>query len=209
MGKKQHLPIVFLLCAFFAGTAFSMELRPFVQWLAPGDVTVSSAKKGVKSETDFSTDFLIEGGAELLFAAEYNPMRYGFGIAYRSALKDGNHEAAPATIPIWGTFTFGRIDLEAIASPYMSFRVGTFAPLTTDGNWWERPLNWLAGIGVGAVFPFSIGFELYGEYSSLQKSFVDDNQKFRVNSLRYGAQLSIGIELVRDKIYKARSLRKR
>lgn len=204
MEKKLHLLNVAFFCILFAESAFSLELRPFVQWFNQGDVTVSKDQNGVKSDVDFPTDFVLEGGAELLFTGEYNPMRYGLGVGYRTALKDGDNEATPATIPLWGTFTFGRIDPDAIASPYMAFRGGTLFPLTTNGNWWERPLNWLVGIGVGAIFPFGIGLEVFGEYSSMLKSFDDNDLEIYVDSPRFGAILSVGIELIRDRIYKGR-----
>lgn len=190
-----------------AAISFSMELRPFVQGFLPSDITVSKEQKGVNSEVDYATDYVLEGGVELLFDAEFNPMRYGLGVGYRTALKDDDHEAAPATIPVWAKFAFGRINVDAIASPYMSFRGGTLAPVTKNGNWWELPLNWFAGIGVGSVFPLGIGLEIYADYTSLLKSYEDKNLEIRINSAHVGAQISVGIELVRDRIYKTRSHR--
>lgn len=204
MLKKISFFKVAFLCASLVGTSFSLELRPFVQWLNPGDVTVSRELKGVNYDVDLSTDYILEGGVELLFTGEYNPMRYGVGMGYRTALENDDQETAPATIPIWGTFTFGRIDVDAIASPYMGFRGGTLIPLTTDGNWWEKPLNWLAGVGVGAILPYGIGVEVYGEYSSMLKSFEEDDLQIRVNSPRFGFILSYGISLIHDRMYKAR-----
>lgn len=190
------------------GIASSMELRPFVQGFLPSDITVSKDQGAVKSEVDYSADYVLEGGMELLFDAEYNPMRYGIGIGYRTPLKDGDHQAAPATIPVWAKFAFGRINVDAIASPYMSFRGGGMAPVTKDGNWWELPLNWFAGIGVGSVFPLGIGLEVYADYMSLLKSYKDNDLEIRINSAHVGAQISVGIELVRDRIYKARNRKK-
>lgn len=204
MLKRQILQKIVLLCAFLVGASFSLELRPFVQWLNPGEVTISKEQKGVKADKDRSTDYILEGGTELLFTGEYNPMRYGVGMGYRTSLKDGSHEAAPSTIPIWGSFTFGRIDLDDFASPYMGFRAGTLVPLTTDGNWWEKPLNWFVGVGVGAIFPYGVGVELYGEYSSMLKSFDSENLEIRVNSPRFGFLVSFGFTLIHDRMYKAR-----
>lgn len=202
--KLNFLQKLAVVSLFVVSAVFSMELRPSVQWYAPADVTVAKEKKNVKSERDFSTDFVLQGGVELLFAGEYNPMRFGFGLGVRSSLKDGSREATPWTLPIWATFSFGRIDKDSFFSPYFSFKGGTLAPLSGVGAWWELPLNWLVGAGVGVIISRGVGLEVNCEYSSMLKSYEDDDLYIRVNSPRFGILLSIGFELKYEKIYKER-----
>ena len=84
-------------------------------------------------------------------------------------------------------------------------RGGYLAPVTVDGNWWERPLNYFANCGVGVVMPLGITLEVSGDYSSMQKSYTDQDIKFRVSSFRLGIMLAMNIEVSRDKIYKQTS----
>ena len=194
-----------LVVLYGASISFSMELRPLFLWYAPFDVSVTKETDGVKSERDFSTDFVLQGGMELLFSGEYNPMRYGFGLGYRSALKDGNQEVAPSTLPIWATLSFGRIEEESFFSPYVSLKAGTLVPLSGEDAWWELPLHWAVGGGLGVIVPYDIGVEVNCEYSSMIKSFEDDNLYIRINSLRFGVLLSVGFEIKHEKIYKEES----
>jgi len=145
----------------------------------------------------------------LIFSAEFATMRYGFGVAYRTPQKYEDEEFVPASIPFWGVVTFGNIRVDRFFSPYLAIRLGSIAPITTNGNWWERPYNFIIKPGVGVIFPYSIGLEFNYEYCSMQKSFVDKELKFRVNSHRIGIQLSIGFELIRDRIYRSEEQHKR
>lgn len=204
MYKKRN--VIFLLVIFcLFSFSYSIDLKPFAQIYTPMDVTISKDSNNVKSELKWQTDLVIEAGFEVLFSAEFSPMRYGFGLGFRSPQQENGSEATPASIPVWGAFSFGRINKENFFSPFLAFRVGTLPPLTGNGNWWERPLNYFFNGGVGVVFPYGITTEVNFDYSSMEKSYEDKDLRYRVSSFRLGIQLAMNIELTRDKIYKARS----
>lgn len=159
----------------------------------------------VSAEQEWNTKFVIEAGLEALSSAEFNPMRYGMGIGFRSAQQSDGVDAAPPSIPIWMVLSFGRIMKENFISPYLSIRGGYLAPITLDGNWWERPLNYFANCGLGVVLPLGFTLEASIDYSSMQKSYVDQDIRFRVSSFRIGVMLAMNIEVSRDKIYKQTS----
>lgn len=203
--------VIFVVFAFFSN-AFSLELRPLVQvQYAPFKINVNKNLDGVLSERRTETDLVFEGGTELYFSAEFATMRYGLGVAYKTPQKYGDEEFVPASIPFWGVVTFGNIRIDRFFSPYLAIRLGSIAPITSNGNWWERPFNFIINPGLGVIFPYGIGLEFNYEYCSMQKSFVDKKLQFRVNSHRIGVQLSIGFELIRDRIYRTeeQSQRKR
>jgi hypothetical protein len=125
-------------------------------------------------------------------------VRYGIGLAYKSAQKKGDVTAAPAAIPVWLSASFGLFNKQAMFQPYAVARFGTLAPLTGNGNWWESPLNYMVEGGAGVVFPYNIGLEVVYDYSSLKKSFKSNETEFRVSSGRVGIQLSVGINLGGD-----------
>lgn len=140
-------------------------------------------------------------GVEMNFAAEFSPIRYGFGVGYKSPLKEGNTKIVPASIPIWGTFAFGRINTDDIFSPYAVGRVGVLPLITGNGNWWERPFDFFVAGGLGVILPYRIGVEVNYEYASVLKSYESSDQNFRISAGKFGARLSIGFELSREKIY--------
>ena len=63
--------------------AYSMELRPLAQFDFPTKVTIKKEVGDVKEEKKWDTDPVFIGGAELLFGAEFAPIRYGFGLGYK------------------------------------------------------------------------------------------------------------------------------
>ena len=140
-------------------------------------------------------------GLEMNFAAEFSPIRYGFGVGYKSPLKEGNTKIVPASIPVWGTFAFGRINTDAIFSPYAVGRVGVLPLITGNGNWWERPFDFFVAGGLGVILPYRIGVEINYEYASVLKSYESSDLNHRISTGKFGARLSIGFELSRDKIY--------
>ena len=140
-------------------------------------------------------------GLEMNFAAEFSPIRYGFGVGYKSPLKEGNTKIVPASIPVWGTFAFGRINTDAIFSPYAVGRVGVLPLITGNGNWWERPFDFFVAGGLGVILPYRIGVEVNYEYASVLKSYESNDLNHRISAGKFGARLSIGFELSRDKIY--------
>ena len=201
LSRKNVLKMALLLLGF--QYANSMELRPLAQFDFPVEVTAHKKVNDVKSELVWNTEPVYIGGAELLFGAEFSPIRYGFGLGYKSAQKDGSSLIVPAALPIWGNISFGPYGKDWYVIPYAVVRLGYQAPLTGNGNWWELPLNFFASGGVGFMLPFDIGLEVNYSYSSLLKSFKDQNTEFRVTSGRLGVQLSIGFELTHSRTYKS------
>lgn len=140
-------------------------------------------------------------GLEMNFAAEFSPIRYGFGVGYKSPLEEDDTKIVPASIPVWGTFAFGRINTDAIFSPYAVGRVGVLPLITGNGNWWERPFDFFVAGGLGVILPYRIGVEINYEYASVLKSYESSDLNYRISTGKFGARLSIGFELSRDKIY--------
>ncbi len=206
-GKTLSLKkfsFLFVALSLF-GFSHSFELKPFAQFYFPTDATVSKDSMDVSAEQEWETNFVIEAGIEALSSAEFNPMRYGLGVGFRSAQQSDGVEAAPPSIPIWFVLSFGRIMRESIVSPYVSVRGGYLTPITVDGNWWERPLNYFANCGVGVVLPLGFTVEASIDYSSMQKSYSDADIKYRVSSLRIGILLAMNIVVSHDKMYKQTS----
>lgn len=192
---------VFLFVCLQSAGAF--EVRPFFQFDFPSKVNIKKDVNDVKQEKKWSTDPVYIGGAEMLFSAEFAPIRYGFGLGYKSAQKKGSQSATPAVIPVWGNLSFGAYNKPWYVIPYAVVRAGSMAPLTGNGNWWERPLNFFVDGGAGVLLPYNIGLEVNYGYSSMMKSFESDKTKFRVSSGRIGVQLSVGFELSHDRTYKS------
>lgn len=204
MQKNSYI-LRFLGAFLFICTemASAVEVRPLFQFDFPSNVTIEKNVKDVKQDKDWSTDPVYIGGAELIFAAEFSPIHYGFGLGYKSAQRKGSMKATPGAVPVWAHLAFGAFNKDRIFSPYAVARFGTLAPLSKDGNWWERPLNFMIEGGVGTYLPYGIGLEVVYDYSSMKKSFQSNDTDFRVSSGRVGIQLSIGFELSRDRTYQS------
>lgn len=195
--KKYIQTVLFTLC--IVSTANALEFRPLVQYEFPTDVTVKKDVEDVKEEREWNSDFVIVGGFEMLFLAEFAPIRYAFGLGFKSAQKEDSHEITPAFLPVWGRISFGAYHKEWSVIPYVTTRVGTMAPLTNDGSWWERPFHYFANVGVGILLPYHFGLEVNYNYSSVRKSFSDRDTMFRVSAGRLGLQLSVGFELTHER----------
>ena len=178
-----------------------MELRPFFNGYAPSNASIVTHQKSVKSERDWDCEKQFSAGLEMSFAAEFSPIRYGFGAGYKSPLKEDHTKIVPASIPVWGTFTFGRINTDDFFSPYAVGRVGVLPLITGNGNWWERPFDFFVAGGLGVFLPYRIGVEVNYEYASVLKSYESSDLNFRISAGKFGARLSIGFELTREKIY--------
>ncbi|MBR6834070.1 MAG: hypothetical protein IKM81_11900 [Fibrobacter sp.] len=178
-----------------------MELRPFFNGYAPSNASIVTHQKSVKSERDWDSEMQFSAGLEMNFAAEFSPIRYGFGVGYKSPLEEDDTKIVPASIPVWGTFAFGRINTDAIFSPYAVGRVGVLPLITGNGNWWERPFDFFVAGGLGVILPYRIGVEVNYEYASVLKSYESSDLNHRISTGKFGARLSIGFELSRDKIY--------
>ena len=195
MPKRSFSTIAFLIAGMLA-TANALEVRPLAQIQIPGKDKIAWENHGKKDDMKVDADLVFEIGTELLANTDY--IRYGFGLAYKSAQKKGDVTAAPAAIPVWLSASFGLFNKQALFQPYAVARFGTLAPLTSNGNWWERPLNYMVEGGAGVVFPYNIGLEVVYDHSSLKKSFKSNDTEFRVSSGRIGIQLSVGINLSGD-----------
>lgn len=182
-------------------SANAMELRPLAQFDFFADATINKRIESVKEEKTWETAPVFIVGTELLFTAEFAPIRYGIGLGFKSSQKDGDNTITPAFLPIWGSISFGFYGKDWFAVPYAAVRAGTMGALTGEGSWWERPFNFFVVAGIGAIFPYNIGFEVNFDYSSVHKSFEHRDTKFRISSGRIGLQLSIGFELTHERIY--------
>ena len=87
--KKYIQTVLFTLC--IVSTANALEFRPLVQYEFSTDVTVKKDVEDVKEEREWNSDFVIVGGFEMLFLAEFAPFRYAFGLGFKSAQKDNGH----------------------------------------------------------------------------------------------------------------------
>ena len=191
-----------LICIFcLISNVLAMELRPFFNGYAPSNASIVTHQKSVKSERDWDSEMQFSAGLEMNFAAEFSPIRYGFGVGYKSPLEEDDTKIVPASIPVWGTFAFGRINTDAIFSPYAVGRVGVLPLITGNGNWWERPFDFFVAGGLGVILPYRIGVEVNYEYASVLKSYESNDLNHRISAGKFGARLSIGFELSRDKIY--------
>ena len=195
MSKRSFSTIAFLVAGMLS-TANALEVRPLAQIQIPGKDKIAWENHGKKDDMKVDADLVFEIGTELLANTDY--VRYGIGLAYKSAQKKGDVTAAPAAIPVWLSASFGLFNKQAMFQPYAVARFGTLAPLTSNGNWWESPLNYMVEGGAGVVFPYNIGLEVVYDYSSLKKSFKSNETEFRVSSGRVGIQLSVGINLGGD-----------
>jgi len=205
-GEGFHLflkktPILLAsLCLF--GFSHAFDIKPSAQLFFPADVTISKDSKSVSSEQEWETEFVIEAGVEALFSSEFVPMRSGFGLGFRTSQEDDGSEATPASLPLWGVLSFGRIDRDNFISPYLSLRGGYLVPLTGDEYWWNSPVNFFANCGVGAVLPKGFVLEVSVDYTSMKKSYPDEKLDYRVSSLRVGVMFAMLIEITHSKAYK-------
>lgn len=195
MSRRTISTVAFILAGMLS-TASALEVRPLAQIQFPGKTKIAWEDHGKKDDPKIDADLVYEIGTELLANTDY--VRYGFGLAYKSAQKKGDVTAAPATIPVWLSASFGLFNKQALFQPYAVARFGTLAPLTSNGNWWESPLNFMVEGGAGVVFPYNIGLEVVYDYSSVKKSFKSMDKEFRISSGRIGIQLSVGINLGGD-----------
>ena len=190
-----------LLIGLF-NTVNAIELRTLVQFDFPSKISIDKKVHDVKEERNWDTDPVFIGGVEFVYAAEFSPIHYGFGLGFKSSQKHGDTQGTPATMPLWANLSFGAYNNDRPFWPYAITRFGTLLPFTTDGNWWERPFNFFLEGGVGVIMSYNIGIEVNYNYSSMKKSYVDKKTSFRISSGRIGIQLSLGFELSRDKTYK-------
>ena len=201
MFAKKYAFLLTGLCFF--GFSNSMDLKQFGQFFLPADVTIAKDSKSVSSETEWETTFVVEAGVEALFSSEFLPMRSGLGLGFRTSQRDDDARATPASMPVWGVLSFGRIDRDVFFSPYISLRGGYLMPLTGDDHWWDSPANFFVNCGVGSVLPKGLTVEASIDYSSMLKSYDGGDLTYRVSSFRFGILLGMNIEIFHSRIYKS------
>lgn len=189
------------LCFF--GLSHSLDVKPFGQFFLPADVTIAKDSKSVSSETEWETTFVVEAGLEALFSSEFLPMRSGVGLGFRTSQRDDDARATPASMPVWGVLSFGRIDRDVFFSPYISLRGGYLMPLTGDDHWWDSPVNFFVNCGVGSVLPKGFTVEASIDYSSMLKSYDGGDLTYRVSGFRFGILFGMNIEVFHSRVYKA------
>ena len=194
---KNVYKACFIALAVFVGTANSLEIRPFHELLFPTKLKITHDKGGNENSIKMNSDIEFMGGSEVLFSPEI-PIRYGFGLGVKSAQQKGDTIITPAMLPLWGVITYDPLKGKYPVSPYVVARAGTLMPLTTNGNWWEKPLNFNVAGGIGAIFPYNIGFEVVYDYTSVLKSFKSLDTKYRVSSGRVALVLSVGFNIGGD-----------
>lgn len=199
-GGLSFLVLVFTLVSGFS-YSFGWEFRPTVTAFGPSEFSIMRSEKEVEAEKIRETDPIWQAGANVTFKADFLPIRYGFGLAYRAEQKDDNTQIIPATLPVWGVLSFGIHDKDAWMSPYVASQFGFIAPLTTTGAWWEKPINFLGNIGIGAIFPYGLGLELSYDYSTILKSFEYKNTELRLSCGRIALSFSWGIQFGLERSY--------
>ncbi|MBR4785679.1 MAG: hypothetical protein IK012_10595 [Fibrobacter sp.] len=201
MSLKKCSFLLAGLCLF--GYSHSLDLKPSAQFFFPSTVSIPKDSKSVSSDEEWETEYVIEAGIEALFMSEFIPMRTGLGLGFRTSQHNEDSEAAPATLPVWGVLSIGRINWDDFISPYFTLRGGYLTPLTGDKHWWESPANFFVNCGVGAVFPMGFTLEVSVDKSSMRKSYSEEDVTYRVSSLRVGIMVGMNIEVSHTKVYKS------
>lgn len=192
---KNLYKTAFIALAGMVASAQALEIRPYSEILFPAKVKISAEEFGNSFSYKVDSDPVYAGGAEVLVSPENIPIRFGGGLGVKSAQQKGSTVITPALLPLWGTITYDPIKDKYAVSPYIVARVGTAAPLTGNGNWWEKPLNFTVNGGIGVILPFNIGLEVVYDYTSILKSFKSIETKYRASSGRVGIVLSYGINI--------------
>ena len=198
MLKNLYRTSIIALASLFA-TANALEIRPLTEILFPAKVNIAYDKAGNTNDIKWDSDLVFMGGAEVLVSPENIPIRFGGGLGYKSSQKKGGTIITPGAIPLWGTISYDPIKDKYAVSPYIVARLGTLAPLSGNGNWWEKPLNFFVQGGLGIILPYNIGLEVNYDYTSLLKSYKSLDTKARASSGRVGVMLSYGFNLSGDK----------
>ena len=115
--KKKYLAAATLALGICTSVN-AMEIRPLAQFDFFADVTAHKRIENVKEEKTWNSNPLFIVGTELLFSAEFAPLRYGIGLGYKSSQKKGSKTLTPAFLPIWGNFSFGFYGKDWLAVPY-------------------------------------------------------------------------------------------
>lgn len=198
----NHVFLTFLLTiAGLAIRSTASELQAFTSFFIPSDVTIQKEQNNVKQSNDFSSDHVLAGGIEILILSEFTPFMYGVGIGFIGSLKKDDNELLPASVPLWLSASLIHQDENWFASPYLGVRVGCPLPATTNGNWWESPLNLLASVNLGLRFPFSAGIEFSYTYVTMKKSYRDKHLYFRAHSARFGISVTAQFNISKDRTF--------
>jgi|GEM_PF-2249350 len=183
-----------IICLFMALTvaSYSLEIRPTISIFSPSKVDIARTQAGVNSESSRNGSVSGQAGVEVTMGSEIMPVRYGAGLGLRTPVDDKSLNLLPYTCPIWVTAIFGQFQEESWFSPFLAARAGWVAPVTTSGEWWNKPLNVQAQIGLGFATVHGIALEALYDYTSVLKKFSGESTTSRLSSGRIEMQLSWG-----------------
>lgn len=190
-NKMRVLKTLALSLVFAAISGNAAEIQVFFAMQMPTDVEIKKNEKEIELENEYHSGLVLGGGVEYLMSAEFGPFQYGGGLGFMSSQQDTDDgELAPCALPLWGALSLiGKKDTW-LAYPYVGTRIGWLLPLTTDGNWWEKPLNYMISANLGVKFPFHAGLEINYTYVSMEKSYDSRDLTFRTYSGRFGVAIT-------------------
>jgi hypothetical protein len=193
-----------IVCFVLAMTAatYSLEIRPEISVFSPSKVAIARNQAGVNSESSRNGSISGQAGVELTVGSEIMPVRYGVGLGLRSPVDDKSLNMLPFTCPIWVTAIFGQFQDESWFSPFLATRAGWVAPISTNSQWWNKPLNFHGQIGLGFETVHGIALEALYDYTSILKTFSGESTSSRLSSGRVDIQLSWGFSVGMERSFR-------
>ena len=187
--RISSFPFILLV---LVSSSHSWELRQSGTYLAPSSYSVQQTRNDVSIEHKRDASFSWQTSTEVSFASEWLPFRSGLSLGYRPHIESEGTEVAPQSIPVCMSVLFGTRNDDDFFNPYFGGRVGWIAPISKSDMWWEKPLNVLAQISFGSIFPYGFGAEITYDYVSLLKTFPSTHAESRIAGGRLAFTLSWG-----------------
>lgn len=168
----------------------------------PTDIDIQRNEKGVELESSFRSGITWNFGLEYLKSTEFGPFQYGAGIGFMSAQEDSKDgELTPYTMPLWASVAVIAKDKEWIAYPYAETRLGYLLPISVNGNWWARPLNFMVSVNLGVRTTYYVGLEASYTLVSMEKYYPSSNLSLRTFSGRFGFSITGPFNLSWDRAF--------
>lgn len=197
MKKLALIPLFALLPQLSS----AMELRGHIGVLAPTNTTLQKNVSGVAEEKEYDTDLSVEVNVELLFATKFAPFQFGAGVGYLGKEKTDKLTLAPSSLPVWASIVLKSPREFMEITPFIEARAGWPLPLTTEGAWWEKPLNFLTKFTIGAAFPGNVGVTFDYTYTSFTKSYEYKNLTYKTSARHFGASVFVNFDIVHEQPY--------